>query len=258
MRERVSRWEKFRTVAEVAIAVFAAVFTFTFNQRQLDQNKILNAQSIEVNRASSVAAFVPFLNGESDPAQQQAAISAIYTIGYRDAAIEIARLNPSKGAIAALHFIAASGDTMSRTQAMAALHGIQQTGSKVERILSDSVLLKVQEATSPDVDAQWAVVTGGFRSRSAAAADARAATRRGILSYLVFRNGYYRTVVFYANEVSARAALSDIHGRIRETAYLVDWKRWCPSPTRDRYNAFVCTPSEEDAYDTEGADLRRR
>ena len=77
--------------------------------------------------------------------------------------------------------------------------------------------------------AQWAVVTGADRELDAAMFEVNNLKEKGYrMVQLWLRDGWYRTVIIFANREAAENNLKKIKREFRETAFIINLNRWCP------------------------------
>lgn len=80
--------------------------------------------------------------------------------------------------------------------------------------------------------AQWGVVFGGDRDISQAQYEINRA-KKNRPSYrsatILYKSGWYRSVIIFQDKKKAQAALSNIHKQLRKGSYVVNVDDWCPN-----------------------------
>lgn len=87
-----------------------------------------------------------------------------------------------------------------------------------------------------------AVVIGGFGNIDQARRDAASARSKGFPASVFHRNNMFRTAVWFTDQGSARSQVPSIRERIRRSAYMVNWRDWCPG-VNARSEYYECRPS---------------
>jgi hypothetical protein len=224
-----------------------AVLTGIYGYYESAEKKNVERTNSQTAKANVVTELLPYVRGGTDSLQVELATTVLISLGYEDVALRLATLRLNPASLRALGLVARSADSAASGSAVTILArisgsdaGAQSAGPSGLAIQADSVLTQIQssEPARPTRDTA-AIVTGGFPTAGGAEADAQAARNQGFASTRVYlRNGQYRTVIVYPTTESANALLPQVRQRIRSSAYVVNWSRWCRSPR----------PSERPSY----------
>ncbi len=248
-------WDKLTIFFSLFTPLLMGVIGLHLNAQQNAINELLKKQELQINAANSIEKFFLHLKKDADPSLQLAALSVIYSIGFKDEAVHIAIFNQSNASVRFLENIPA-GDAANKKQSidhlkkitMAAETQVQKEAQKaLQKIVStgDQTAVRQADQALKDINlaskSPWGIVTGFDRTPDGARDEVKRAQRAGFEAQVYFRQNIYRTVIHFPNKEAAQAKLPDVRGQIRADAYPVQIETWCPGAAwneQDKY--YTC------------------
>ena len=114
-------------------------------------------------------------------------------------------------------------------------------GLKASAEVTESVLRLAPPQKTEDSGA-WAIVVSADKLIDQARHEVRRAKDLGYSSVAVFdRSGLFRTVIQFPDKARAEEALPKIRNELQDSAYLVDFRTWCPvRKRREADGVWVC------------------
>jgi hypothetical protein len=106
--------------------------------------------------------------------------------------------------------------------------------------IQESALQTVRPQSAADTGA-WGVVTSSDKNLQEAQFEVNRAQKLGYQNTRLYsRENWFRTVIVFASVAEAQAALPALRAKIRDTVYLVDMSKWCPTPKQNDQGVFQC------------------
>lgn len=267
---RKDRWDKAGIIAQMTLPIVLACMSIGYGWYELSQQREasntfhrLQEQSNATARVNAMAVFVANIKRGTDTTALFGAASGLDALGFGPLAARLLGQMSSSEAVYVLGELARSPDynVLTRGAASQALRDIRSmrrggggvAGGQATPVLGDSTqqavvaqagntLQRVEVAENIEAQSQTAIVTGGFPLLSDALSDAAKNRLHSVPTSVYYRNGKWRTALRFPTRDSAKSALPELRKEIRRSAYMVDWQRWCPDPTRrDEYQE--CRPA---------------
>ena len=137
--DKLSALSSLATVfASILVAIIGWYFTQSYNQRQIEQNKLQNErdaslkeQQNRIVEMETMEKMIPHLIKNED--SKRVALVTIRNLARPELATQMAQLYPSEGSVLALQQFASSNNPEERKQAVNALSGIATSGAEQTR-----------------------------------------------------------------------------------------------------------------------------
>jgi len=249
-------WDKLTIFFSIITPLLIGLIGFHLNAKQTEINELLKKQELQISAANSIEKFFLHLKKDADQSLQLAALSVIYSIGFKQEAVDIAKFNQSIASVRFLENVpsrepqlkkvsieylkkislAASEEPVQK-QAQNALQVIVSTSEKSVSNQADKALKDIDLANK----SAWGIVIGYDKDLPAAQHEAKKAQGKSLEAQIFFRQNIYRTVIIFNNKESAQAKLAEVREKTRQDAYLVNINTWCPNATlRQEGNYYSC------------------